>query len=96
MSKWGRQKELQELQELHGLQEDKDMVDNATNKLPKFMERRMGRPLADNNRSHCICERPMSRLLCTNCKKIYFGRISRTCTEHPNVIEIEISEFPDH
>lgn len=83
MSKWCRQKELQEL---HELQEDNDVVDNVPKKLPKFMERRMVRPLADSNHSHCICERPMSRLLCTNCKKIYFGRISRTCTEHPNVI----------
>lgn len=62
-----------------------DEVDNVVEKMPKSMERRNVRPLTESN-SRCICERPMTPLLCTSCKKTYFGRIGRTCTEHPNVI----------
>lgn len=83
MSEWSREKELHV-----------DVVDNVPKRMPKFMEKRVIRPLKDSNHNHCICERPMSRLLCTNCKETYLGRISRTCTMHPNVklIELKISD----
>lgn len=62
-----------------------DEVDNVVEKSWEFMERQNVRPLTELN-SRCICERSMTPLLCTSCKKTYYGRIGRTCTEHPNVI----------
>lgn len=68
---------------------DADVVDKGSAKMPKFVENQMARPRPlselNGNRSRCICERPLTPLLCTHCMKPYFGRIGRTCTEHPNV-----------
>lgn len=77
------------------LHEDIDVVDKVPEKWSKFMKRRMVQPLAESNQnnSHCICERPMTPLLCTNCKRTYFGRISRACVDHPNVCTIELNLF---
>ncbi|KRF98974.1 uncharacterized protein Dwil_GK26830 [Drosophila willistoni] len=35
---------------------------------------------------NCICERPRNNVIvCEHCQKSFFGRISQTCPEHPEV-----------
>nr|XP_014280629.1 uncharacterized protein CG13380 [Halyomorpha halys] len=33
----------------------------------------------------CICDRPKTKIMCTNCDYVSFGRVRRTCNLHPYV-----------
>lgn len=40
-------------------------------------------PMEENK--DCICNRKMCQLLCSQCKRKYYGRIRQSCPVHPNV-----------